>query len=236
MEDFFVQYKSEITRFVELLATITGLIFYKKYKFTSARYFVFFLVYLSLGDFINTYVYYIKNDGIFSFLEGTVFQRNTWWSTLFWKIGAILFFGFYYSKILKNKKFKRVVKVSSYFFFFYSLMCIVFNFDDFFIKSFSSISIFGAIIIIFCSVFYFIEILQSEKILTFYRDLNFYISTSIFIWWVIITPLVFYDTYNLLWDWNFIFLRWQIYLFANIVMYSTFTFALIFCSPENDNI
>ena len=94
------------------------------------------------------------------------------------------------------------------------------------------LDILGSLIIFLCTVFYFFEILQSDNILTFYKLLNFYISTAIFIWWLIITPLVFYDIYNSNYDWNFIFLKWQIYLFANIFMYSTFTFALIFCKPE----
>ena len=91
---------------------------------------------------------------------------------------------------------------------------------------------FGALIILLCTIFYFIEILQSEKILIFYKSLNFYISAAIFIWWLIVTPIVFYDIYMSNSDWNFIFLRWQIYLFANIIMYLTFTFALIWYKPE----
>jgi hypothetical protein len=47
--------------------------------------------------------------------------------------------------------------------------------------------------------------------------------------------LVFYDIYNTNGDWNFIFLKWQIYLSANVFMYLTFTFALIFCKPDIKN-
>jgi hypothetical protein len=234
LEGFFVQYKSEITRFVEISAALTGLLLYRKYQYSSVKYFIYFLIYLSIGDFINTYVYYIK-DGVFSFLKGTVLTLNYWWSTLFWNIGAIMFFSFYYSKILKTKKFKKIIKYLGNLFLAFSIMIILFNWDKFFKQNFPSISIFGTIIIMLCSVFYFIETLLSDKILSFYKSLNFYISAAIFIWWLITTPLVFYDIYNAQRDWNFIFLRWQIYLFANIVMYSTFTFALIFCKPDEDN-
>ena len=94
MEDFLIQYKTVITRNIEFLAAFTGIIFYSKYKNSNAKYFIYFLIYLSLGDLGNTYVRYIKNDGFFSFLEGTVFVKNYWWSTLFWKIGAPAFFTF----------------------------------------------------------------------------------------------------------------------------------------------
>ncbi|SFD35663.1 hypothetical protein [Algibacter pectinivorans] len=232
MNDFLLEYKSLITSSIEVLAAVTGLLLYKKYKFTVAKYFIWFLIYLSICDFIASYVNYINDDGLFSFLAGTVFKRNFWWSTLFWKLGAILFFSFYYHKILISKVFKTILKLFGYSFLFFSVIYIVAHWEDYFVRFFPVIDVFGAIIIFLCIGFYFIEVLQSEKILTFYKSLNFYISAAIFVWWLIITPLVFYDIYNSNSDWDFIFLKWQIYLFANIVMYSTFTFALIWCKPE----
>lgn len=234
MNEFLLEYKNTITFSIEILAAVTGLMLYNKYKQTAAKYFIWFLVYLSVGDFIGSYVHYIKNDGFLNFLEGTVFIKNFWWSTLYWKIGAILFFSFYYYYILTYEKFKGIVKYSGYSFLSFSIVYILLNWDDYFVQFFPIISILGAIIIFLCTAFYFFEMLSSEKILTFYKSINFYISAAIFIWWLIITPLVFYDIYNSHYDWNFIFLKWQIYLFANILMYSTFTFALIWCKPEND--
>lgn len=234
MNDFLLEYNNFITSCIEILAAVVGLVLYNKYKHTAAKYFIWFLVYLTICDFSGNYVHYIKDDGMFSFLEDTIFTSNFWWSTLYWKIGAILFFGFYYNKILKEKTFKKIIKYSSWFFLAFSVGYILSHWEDYFIRFFPIISILGAVIIFLCTVFYFIEILQSDRILTFYRSLNFYISFAIFIWWLIITPLVFYDIYNSHLDWNFIFLKWEIYLSANIIMYLTFTFALIWCKPEND--
>lgn len=235
MKEFLLEYYASISLSIEFLAAVAGLLFYKKYKASSSTDFIWFLVYLSICDFIGSYNNYIDNDGPLSFLKGTVFTRNFWWSTLFWKIGAIMFFVFYYSKILSREVFKSVIKYSGSIFFVFCVVYIVFNWEDYFVMFFPIIDVFGAIIIFMCTSFYFYEILNSESILTFYKSLNFYISAAIFIWWLIITPLVFYDIYNSRYDWNFIFLKWQIYLFANIVMYLTFTFALIFCKPDIDN-
>ncbi|MDO5980872.1 hypothetical protein [Flavivirga spongiicola] len=240
MEEFLKQNYSFITLSIELLAAVTGLLFYKKYKTAAAKYFIYFLIYLIICDFICSYTWYVHPEKIFGFLIGTVFEKNYWWSTLYWSIGAILFFAFYYFKILKNRTFKTIVKYTSYIFLVFSILCIIINWDEYFTRFFPLISIFGAIVIFLCAVFYFIETLQSDKILTFYRSLNFYISIAIFIWWLIITPLTFYDIYfayevgNPNRDWNFIFLKWEIYLFANIFMYLTYTFALIWCKPENN--
>ncbi|WP_298500132.1 hypothetical protein [uncultured Algibacter sp.] len=234
MNDFLLEYKNTITFSVEILASVTGLLLYKKYKSTDVKFFIWFLVYLTVCDTLGNYTEYIHDGGILNFLEGSIIDQSYcyWWYTTFWKIGAIMFFAFYYRKILEKKLFKKIIQICSYIFLTFSIIFIVLNWDDFFNKFFPAISVLGAVIIFLCTVFYFIEILQSEKILTFYKSINFYVSTAIFIWWLVVTPLVFYDIYMSNADWNFIFLRWQIYLFVNILMYSTFTFALIFCKPE----
>lgn len=234
MNEFLLQYKNTITFSLEILAAVTALLFYRKYYLTAAKYFIWYLVYILICEILNTYVYYIYNNGFLSFLKDTLFVWNYWWSTLYWKIGAIVFFSFYYNKILKKELFKSIIKYGGYAFFIFSIIYIALNLEDYFIQFFPIISILGAVIIFLGSIFYFIEVLQSDKILTFYKSLNFYISVSVFIWWLIITPLVFYDVYNSHKDWNFIFLKWQIYLFANIFMYLSFTFALIYCEPEKE--
>lgn len=234
MNDFLLEYYNTISFSVEILAAVTGLLLYKKYKLTAAKFFIWFLVYLSICDFLSTYVKYIRNNGFLNFLEGTVLVRNYWWSTLFWKLGAIMFISFYYSKILINKVYRNFVKYLGYIFLLFSIIYIILNWEDYFVRFFPIIDVIGAIIVFLCTIFYFIEVLQSDKILTFYKSINFYISAAIFIWWLIITPIVFFEIYMSHYDWNFIFLKWQIYLFANICMYSTFTFALIWCKAQND--
>lgn len=239
MNDFLLKNYNLITHLVEAISAATGLILYKKYRNSYVKYFILFLIYLTICDFIGGYTSYVHPKKILKFLIGTVFQKNHWWATSYWQIGAIIFFAYYYYKILITNKFKNLIKILAYVFFVFSVIYIIFNWDEFFYSFFPIISISGAFIIFLCTVLYFLETLQSDKILTFYKSINFYISTAIFIWWLIITPLVFYDVYftyeigNPNRDWNFMFLRWQIFLFANIFMYSTFTFALIFCRSEN---
>ena len=45
MHEFLLNYKNTITFSVELLAAVTGLILYKYYKTTTAKFFIGFLVY-----------------------------------------------------------------------------------------------------------------------------------------------------------------------------------------------
>lgn len=234
MVDFLLENYSLLTHSVEWLAAITGVILYKSYKHTNVKYFIWFLIYLSICDFIGGYKYYVK-DGFLSFLQGTVFERNYWWTTSFWKIGAIVFFAFYYYKVLAKEKYKLILKYSGYLFLVFSIVYIGFHWRAFFVSFFPVISIIGSVVIFFCVIFYFIELLQTEEILSFYKDINFYVTAAIFIWWLIITPIVFYDNYMSLGNDNkYMELRQVLYILSNLLMYLTFTFALIYCKPKRD--
>ena len=238
--DFLIQYYSLLTHSVETLAAFTGLVLYKKYKHTSVKYFIWFLIIISLCEHFGLYVRYVRPDRSLHFLIGTRFQKNHWWYNLFWKVGAIMFFSYYYRKILKTNRLKSIIKYSSYIFLSFSLVYYLINFEKFFYTFFPVISVFGGIVIIICTVLYFMEILQSENVLHFYKSINFYITITIFMWWLVITPLVFYEIYHTYEmdgnrnDASFWNIRSYIYLFSNLFMYLTFTFALIFCKPEHD--
>ncbi len=232
MQDFLLKNYLLLTTIVEYSAAVTGLILYKKYKHTAAKYFIRFLWYLSICDFASNYTYCIKNDGLFSFLEGTKFVRNFWFGTLYWDIGAIIFVSFYFRKILNNTLFKIIIKYATYTFVLISFSWIFIYWEAYFKRPFPFVNVIGAVIVFICVMFYFIEVLLSDKILIFYKSLDFYISFAFFIWWIITTPFVFYGIYYGGGDEAFRNLRNLMYLIANMAMYLTFTFALIWCRPE----
>ncbi|MGB5417527.1 hypothetical protein [Algibacter sp.] len=247
MKGFLIEHYSFLTKSLEILAALTGIFVYRNYRNSAAKYFIFFLIYIAILELVGGYVLLVRPDKSLHFLMGTLIERNFWLYTLGWNIGAILFFNFYYFKIIKNRRFKTILKYTGYSYLGFSFIYIISNGNDFFYKSFPILSIIGAIIVITCCVFYFIELLQSESVLQFYKSLNFYISVVIFIWWLVITPLTFFNMYygsvdlskpfrhpDFFFDLNYITLRKMIYLFSNIFMYLTYTFALIWCRPEKE--
>lgn len=238
MEEFLRQNYSFITKSVEIMAAITGLLLLNKYKYSATKYFIYFLVYVAIVELIGAYPrYFATYDFLNEFktaFKGTLFEHNFWWYNIFWVIGSALFYSFYYIKILKTKLYIKIIKFSSILFFVSSIIYIAMHWHAFFNSSISFIRVFGAMIVLLCVILYFMEVLQSDKILIFYRSINFYISATIFIWWLVITPLTFYNVYYSTADWTFIILRWQIFLMMNIFMYLTFTIVLIWCKPQND--
>ncbi|GAA4237750.1 hypothetical protein GCM10022291_25570 [Postechiella marina] len=245
MKNFLIEHYILLTKSFEILAAITGIVVYKNYKHSPAKYFIFFLIYVALLELVGGYVRQVRPDKSLHFLMGTLFEKNYWLYNLGWHLGAILFFVFYYYKVLKTKSFKTLLKNIGYFYLCFSIVYIFSNGIDFFYKSFIILKVTGAIIIFTCCALYFIELLQSQKILLFFKSLSFYITVVILIWWLIITPLSFYDVYyssvdlskpfrhpDFFGDLNYATLKKRIYLFSNTFMYLTYTFALIWCRPQ----
>ncbi|MGB1308986.1 MAG: hypothetical protein ACPG6B_08760 [Oceanihabitans sp.] len=232
MKEFFLENYNTIIYCIEAFAVCVGLFCLKKFSNTNAVFFIKILVYLFVIELLGSYTYLY---GTFEFLEpirNSVFKTNRWWFTITFDIVVVILFSILYQKILKNKKHKFILKVGTILFTITAVFLILIDIDTLFAGSYDSIGIIGTLLILTCCVFFFIEILQSSNILEFSRSLYFYVSVAIFIWWLIVTPLVFYDIYFRNIDWNFIFLKWQIYLFANIFMYATFAIGLLVSRPD----
>lgn len=238
MKEFINEYYTVLTKLVEIMAAITGLFLLKKYKHTAAKYFIYFLLYVVFIELVGAYTKYLNYFGflgnIKNVIDKTVFRQNYWWYTIFWSIGSMLFYAFYYHKILKSKVFKKVIKYSAIIFLTISVSIILKDVDGFFVGRPYAITLMGAVIVLLCVLFYFIEMLYSDKILTFYRSFNFYVTVTIFIWWLATVPLSFYQNFFNIEDPDYILLRKVILLSSNILMYSSFTFALIWCRPQTD--
>ena len=224
---------SLLTYSVEILAVIVGLLTYQKYRSTTAKYFILFLIYVLTLEIIGYYPTFFKNRGLWQIISNTVFEKNYWFYTLFWSIGSALFFIFYYRKILKSKLYKSILKYAGLIFLLSAFANIIIDKDSFFRTDLIFLAIGNLVVILLCVVLYFVEVLMTDRVLLFYKSLNFYISLTILIWWFVITPITFYEIYFSNADWSFVILKWQIKLLANIFMYLTFSLALLLCKPQN---
>jgi hypothetical protein len=232
MEEFLKQYYALITYGVELLAAVTGLLCLKKYKTTAAKYFIYFLVYVFILELLGNYPKALKYiDGAY-LIKDTLIETNYWWFNLFGRIGFSLFLSIIFYNILTIKIYKKIIKHTVSILISIAFLYSFLNFQTIFKTS--DIVLTFISLILTCLVLYFLEMLQSYKVLNFYNELYFYISSAFLIWYLITTPLIFYQIYFSTADWSFIFLKWQIFLFANVFMYLTFTFALIYCKPEKE--
>lgn len=238
--DFLTKNFSLINDVPLFIAALTGVFVYKKYKNTPVKYFIWFLVYVFMVDFIGGYSGYAnKYEFLASFkmlLKDTVFEKNYWWYTIFWSIASIIFIPFYFSKILIEKKHKSIIKYLCIFLLLTSFTVIVLNFERFFVGTYPIIKISDAIIVFVCVGLYFVELLKSDKVLKFYKSIHFYIAAILFIWWLVTTSTVFFESYLNKNDFNYRKMRAFTFMFSNIFMYLSFALALYFCKPEKNKI
>ena len=234
MEDFLKNNYSLLTNSFILVAVLAGLISYKKYRQATATFFIKIIIYLFLIELIGSYAFYYNKFEFLKPIYNSVFRQNYWWYTLTFDILTIVLFSILFQKILNSTTHRKILKVITISFIVFAILYLIFNRHLFFFQFFPVIQIIGGLIIITCSVLYFLEILQNNQVFKFYQSIYFYISISIFVWWIITTPLTFYDLYFKNEDWKFIILQWQIYLFANFFMYATFAIGLIVSKPEKE--
>lgn len=146
----------------------------------------------------------------------------------------LVFIPFYFSKILKVKRHKDVIKYLSIVLLLMSFTAIILDFEKFFIGTYPSIKIADAVIVFVCVVLYFVELLKSNKVLKFYKSIHFYIAAILFIWWLVTTSTVFFESYLNKNDFNYRKMRAFTFLFSNIFMYLSFALALYFCKPQKN--
>ncbi|MBP1839683.1 hypothetical protein [Formosa algae] len=236
MIDFLLAHRPNITKGVELLALAMGLISFKKFKNTPIQYFILFLLYSVLVELGGSTLKNLHPGGALEeyqyLLKYRFFYSNYWWYGLFWTIGSVLFWSFFFQKIISNKTYRNILNISTYAFIICVSIYTLIYIDEFFYTVSTFNKLFGSVIILLAIVLYFIDVLQSDVILTFYKSIYFYISMSLFFWWIVTMPLYFYQKFVLIENLEYIKLLRLTRLFSNILMYGAYACALVFCKPE----
>lgn len=236
MYEFFLKYYLEITKSVELVALAIGVFRFRKFKNTPIQYFILFIVYSVIVEIGGGIPVYLRPGGLLedygSLLKYRFFYSNYWWYGLFWTIGSVLFWSFFYQKIIRNKTYKQLLNFSTYVFVICVSVYTIMHINQFFITVLTFNKMFGSIIILMAIVLYFLNVLQSDIILTFYKSIYFYISLALFFWWIITMPLYFYQRFIYFENMELRMLINSIRLFTNIFMYGIFALSLLLCKPE----
>ena len=234
VDDFLDAYYDFITHFVEFVPTFLGIILFNRYKNTFVKYIIYFLVYVFFIELIGSYPRFLKENGYFYLIEGTLIQRNYWWFNLTWWIGlsSVMFYINY--KITKINRFRKVLKYGYYLYLLQVILFIIFKFEYLF-KPGYFISVASLWMVLLSVTIYFFEVLNSKRIILFYKSLYFYFNSLIFIWILIVMPLDFFEAYFNIDDWNYVYFKYKIYLLSNTFLYLSLAAALLFCKPENES-
>ena len=208
--------------FSELLASIVGTIYFYKYRHTVLKYFLILLWYITLTEFSGWYISANRIESLLFFDQnGTLY--NLWMYNLL-RIFTFSTIFYIYMKSINTKKYKQLIKI----FLITYLILVVINWS--FIQSFvfemSEIpKVIGSLFVTITVIFYFIELLKSEKIITFHRELLFWISVGILLYHSGTIPFTLkWNGYMLIPGIHKLFL---INTILALTMYLTFTFGFI---------
>ena len=234
MLDFLTSYFNFIVYGFEIFAALVGLYFLNKTKTRCTKIFVFYLLYVVFVEFVGTCLIYFKSTTIFSFLI-SLGILSTGWYNLFWMYGSVIFVLFYYHTLFTNLRFKLFLKIMAILFSIVMISHFI-VFPDIFLTNRTPLyQISGLIITLICVTLYFIEFLNGEKILMVFQTFSFYATLGLFVWWLIVTPVIFFENYNTEADWDFANLKRRIFLFANIFMYTCFVTGFIMSKPKSNH-
>lgn len=218
---------------LEVCTAIIGTLYYRKNKEqdTSVKYLVLLLWITVFFEFFAVLRFAIITFKQLFFLKGTIFENNTWIYNILIVLSYILYIT-YFRYNLANKLFRKVLMVLVGIFAI-STISNLFISDVFFSELSTLTDVLGSIILLLSVLFYFYEVLLSEKVLIFYKLLAFYVAIGALIFHLTITPIDIYFEYAKDSDSNFFKFRGFVLRSANIFMYTCYAIGFIVCLRKN---
>jgi len=224
--DFIIPTIKNSVKYFELVAAITGTIYFSKYRYTVLKYFLFLLWYITITEFTARYA---SDYNVLGFFNEKGRHYNYWFYNLL-RIVTFSTLFFIYLKSIRTIKYKKWIKT---FIIIYLGMTFI---NWLFIQNFAfemseTPKVIGSVFLIITILFYFIELLRSEKIIVFHKTLLFWISIGLLLFYTGIIPFSLkVNGYALIPGIHKLFLI--IYILA-IIMYSIFTFGFIWSKKES---
>ncbi len=236
--EFYIEKKIYVTFLMEFLAAFTGSIFLVLHPKVAKnkRFFVYFLWSVFIIDVLGGYSLwaYFDNYQTASFLKDSPFSRNTWYFNLA-QIYFILCYSYFIQSEILNPKLKTFIRRGTGIYLIYSIGLILLGSDIF--QAYNvPILLVGAIWISVSVGVYLYDLLTSDKILNFKRNLFFYVFTGILIYFLIVQPINIYSVYFLEANPDFINLFASVLRYANVFLYGMYVIgfmAVIFNRTEN---
>lgn len=225
MIEFLLESKLYIGFIFEVIATIAGFLYLKKSPNVAPeiRVFIYYLLYIVIVEFYTFIPIYawVHDYEVLSFYEDSVFRRSLWISNI-----NVIVYGVCFSQVfirsLKNMKLRAYLILFLYLFVAGSILR-HFTSAGFFNSTDIYIRLVQTFFVLICIGFYYVELLKSDRVLYFHRDIKFYISVGVILWSLCVFPLDIYDDFFSLENPYFIEVNSSVIRYANVFLYSIYT-------------
>ncbi len=217
---------------LEGFSVISGIYYLKRNpKDIENRLFTYFLFLTFTIETIGLIPAIIHYNEALHYLKDTAWYNNFW---LFnpYLIVSFTFYCLYFGKSLQSRILKKIVNYLVIFFVISSSLILIFS--DVLFVSYSNFTLFVGVALLFLAVsFYYYDLLQDEKLLEIKKSVKFYVSVSFLLFNLISLPLWIYFKYfsNSISP-EFVRLYQSIFYLSNVLLYSTYIFAFIYCAQK----
>ena len=172
-----VSYISYVLSAIELLASIVATLHFRKYQFSTEKWFLYFL----------WYTFLIDTTGLIL----QIFSLSSFWLYNIFTISSFLFFYFWYYTVLQSKRFKNLVRLLTLFYLITVLLTNAFE-----TLSNQGYAFFiGAIFLLLLILMHFNQLLNSNEVVIIKYKLSFWISTALLLFYIGILPLMLLGKY-----------------------------------------
>lgn len=219
--------------FLELIAFILSIYYYKRVETKQAKWLSFFLGATVFVEILSFYTQFVADGMFLSSLKGTPFEDNYWIYNPFMLISAV-FYIYYFRSILVSRKFKTILTSLLFVLATGSVLHQLFS-GVFFIGYSPFTVIVGTVFILASIAFFYLELLNSNLILKVHKTLPFYVSVAVLIFYLCTTPLFIYSTYfSESLNPKFYQLYIRVIISTNFIMYSIYIIGFIVCTRKRN--
>lgn len=199
------------------VALVVALIYYPKYYNTPLKYLPILFVYTFLNELLGVLIY--RYD-LFSLFVNDIYSYYTWVIYNIYNIVFYLYFYYVFWCFIENENHKKFIGFGGIFFIVVSLINPFFQ--NFLIESQVFAYVVGGLALLLCTLLYFLQLCGVPK--TFYvsRDILFWLSIGLSIFYVGYLPIKIVRYFNAAHGFNeFVHLR-KIHLSLILIMYVCF--------------
>ncbi|MBL7727018.1 MAG: hypothetical protein JNM68_05005 [Dinghuibacter sp.] len=203
---------------VEILSAITALSTFSKWKGTDWRYFIFYLCFIAVAESIG---WLLRENGFYTWL---------WrWYTYGVIPAEFLFFFWFFYKLMPVKRVKRLAMVAAISFV-VAFILEAFKLKDLTVGFLPNNYLVGNIFLLVFIFMYLNHLTNEQHIVTMYYDFGFWFSLILMMFYMLTCP--FYGFINILGKTKSYSLLLNTTLLLNILMYLSFSIALIWSKPK----
>lgn len=222
-----------LSKLLEGFSVIAGIYYLKRYPNDSSnKLFTYFLLFTFIVEIVGTIPAVIYHHQALHHLKDTVLYSNFWLYNPYLVI-SFTFYCYYFGRGLQSIFLKKILNYSVIIFVVSSSLILIFS-DVLFVSN-SYFTLFVGIALLFLTIsFYFYELLQDERLLDIKKSVKFYVSIAFLLFNLISLPLwIYFKYFSNTVSPEFVKLYQSIFYLSNVLLYSTYIFAFIYCAKNH---